>query len=561
MNRRKSGSPRVLQLLGVLSIAAIFGMGCSDTGPIAFTENSDSKVVIPADLVSPAHRAVGLETGLVLEWEDPADEGGVYTVYLDTVNPPQKTIAQSIVDTFHVVSGLKNKTTYYWYVVTDEDGHIGKSEIFRFTTRFNVERTFELGITDAVAIAHDGAPFVSMTGFGLLFLESGGMWYPFTGDFWGTKTCEGDNCGDILAQIVTIHFDTKGVLWLGTKDYGFSKATVIKDSVESSDGSGYVDVYTLQVTSFQSALKSALKDARTVRDLQDDQHGNMWIATNMGVVRRTNDGKLVAFSSTLPSKMVNAVLIDSAKNAQDESEGIWAGTDGGAALLSLKRNISSVTRVDSVRTEIDSVQQADPGSLVDTTFLLDSIMAIDTIVANSFTYLNPDDSTLQTVITMDTLFEFLRFDTVETYFWQIDTTTITEVDTTIDTIWTVSSSMDNLPDKRVSCMEMSSDGSIWAGTYSGGVIKFDGTEWTEMTLVNTQIGTGVINCLLIDASGDIWAGTEGGGIVRFAPDGGSSRIYISETSSLPSNYVRDLAIDSSGKIWAATTNGVISFTE
>jgi ligand-binding sensor domain-containing protein len=95
------------------------------------------------------------------------------------------------------------------------------------------------------------------------------------------------------------------------------------------------------------------------------------------------------------------------------------------------------------------------------------------------------------------------------------------------------------------------------GTYgleqSGGLAKFDGTNWTVYKYRNSLLPSDTVYAIAIDGGGNIWIGTRRG-LAKF--DGVKTWIvYDTSNSGLPSNDVRAIAIDGVGNIWIGTYRG------
>jgi len=98
---------------------------------------------------------------------------------------------------------------------------------------------------------------------------------------------------------------------------------------------------------------------------------------------------------------------------------------------------------------------------------------------------------------------------------------------------------------------VAADQSIWAGTWGGGVSRFDGKKWTSFTVKDGLAGS-IVYSMAQDAKGVFWFGTNKG-LTRY--DGKSWR-SIDNRSGLLDNNVYALAVAPNGDIWAGTKRGV-----
>lgn len=112
---------------------------------------------------------------------------------------------------------------------------------------------------------------------------------------------------------------------------------------------------------------------------------------------------------------------------------------------------------------------------------------------------------------------------------------------------------DGLPVNSVPAIRQARDGYLWIGTQEG-LVRFDGARFTVFDSANAAaITNNYFTSVLVDRGGSIWAGTFGGGVVRFrngvlaAQDiGGSAK----------NRRVRCLYEDTRGAIWIGSDAGL-----
>jgi ligand-binding sensor domain-containing protein len=95
-------------------------------------------------------------------------------------------------------------------------------------------------------------------------------------------------------------------------------------------------------------------------------------------------------------------------------------------------------------------------------------------------------------------------------------------------------------------------------TYSEGLAKFDGVNWTVYNTSNSGLPSNYIRALAIDEKGNIWIGTASQGLVKF--DGKNWTVYKRSNSGLPDNNVTAIAIDGRGNKWIATGAGGLALS-
>lgn len=95
------------------------------------------------------------------------------------------------------------------------------------------------------------------------------------------------------------------------------------------------------------------------------------------------------------------------------------------------------------------------------------------------------------------------------------------------------------------------DQSVWAGTWGGGVSRFDGARWQNYTTRDGLAGD-IVYSIVQEPSGVLWFGTNNG-VSRY--DGKYWHNYDQKTGLLENN-VYALAVAPNGDIWAGTKRGV-----
>ena len=110
---------------------------------------------------------------------------------------------------------------------------------------------------------------------------------------------------------------------------------------------------------------------------------------------------------------------------------------------------------------------------------------------------------------------------------------------------------DGLAQDTVYTVLRSRDGSVWAGTLSGGVSRFKDGRFTTYTSRN-GLASDSISAMLEASDGTIWLATANG-LNAFAND--SWRVYTGR-EGLPSGHVNCLLEDSHGVLWIGTSEGL-----
>src|SRR6266481_445405 len=112
---------------------------------------------------------------------------------------------------------------------------------------------------------------------------------------------------------------------------------------------------------------------------------------------------------------------------------------------------------------------------------------------------------------------------------------------------------DGLPENTVQAFAQTPDHYLWIGT-SGGLVRFDGARFVVFDRGNTpEIRENSIFCLTVSRDGSLWAGTDGGGLLRYQK--GGFRAY-SAADGLTNGFVRAVYEDREGTLWAGTDDGL-----
>ena len=127
-----------------------------------------------------------------------------------------------------------------------------------------------------------------------------------------------------------------------------------------------------------------------------------------------------------------------------------------------------------------------------------------------------------------------------------------------DGSWSAISMLDGLPSNNVSAIDFAAD-AVWFGTDRGVAVRRDGrwTTYQHIAADEPMIGDAFVAMAVEDVGGKCihWFGGEGG---LLAFDGTDWTIYKESNSALPSNDVRDIEIDSAGTKWVCTAGGIAS---
>lgn len=109
-------------------------------------------------------------------------------------------------------------------------------------------------------------------------------------------------------------------------------------------------------------------------------------------------------------------------------------------------------------------------------------------------------------------------------------------------------SRSGLPSDYVYCCNRDNDNTLWIGT-SAGLCKYDAIPVVYDTS-NSGLPSNSISAIQFDDLGNLWLGTIGGGVVKY--DGNDWTVFNSTNTGLPvSNKITDIAVLNSNFIWVS----------
>ncbi|NOY48985.1 MAG: response regulator [Chlorobi bacterium] len=109
-----------------------------------------------------------------------------------------------------------------------------------------------------------------------------------------------------------------------------------------------------------------------------------------------------------------------------------------------------------------------------------------------------------------------------------------------------------LPNSYIRNISIDKQGVIWIGSYTGGLISYDGQFFDQYTEKTGLSDNGIVT-MTIDDKERIWMGTARGGVNCY--DGNTITQYTTN-QGLPSNLILAVINDSKGRMWFGTTKGL-----
>lgn len=306
----------------------------------------------------------------------------------------------------------------------------------------------------------------------------------------------------------------------------------------------------------------------TVYDIDQDQQGYIWFATQVGAARF--DGyEFANFNSTngLPDDNVNCLMVDKQGN-------VWLGTEKGVAVFD-GTEFSIYTEADGlVNNRVDDLLEDTNGNIWVTTAYGLSVITEDKILSysqdnalvdNSITKLFVDSEGSVYVATFPGLtifqdpYSFEKFheekiirDIMETssgeiwYATQGDGIILNE-DKIESKLWI----SEGMREGTVFTLLEDSEKRIWISTYEGGLYVYEDGHFDK---VSQKYGMEILAAdFYEDTNHRIWIRTFEDGIWLY--DDGDFK-HITAVNNLAHNNVRDIFEDKYGNIWFGTLDGV-----
>lgn len=117
-----------------------------------------------------------------------------------------------------------------------------------------------------------------------------------------------------------------------------------------------------------------------------------------------------------------------------------------------------------------------------------------------------------------------------------------------DRPWRTLTTTQGLPGRHVTALATAPDGTLWVGTYGGGLATVRGD---QIKPVASSLPSPWITTLTVTNANEVWVGTSGEGVARF--NGQTWTVY---TKELPDPFVRSLISDKTGNVYVGTGLGL-----
>jgi ligand-binding sensor domain-containing protein len=305
--------------------------------------------------------------------------------------------------------------------------------------------------------------------------------------------------------INTIAEDRGGTIWIGT-DWGLAR---------------------LEGSRFRNLPEA--RDGAAVRGIFEDREGNLWVGSDSGLTRYRDDlFTTLGKSEGVPDNGPATVF-------QDRQGTVWAGYDD--ALVMMRGPQRPAIRISNASLFIRHLRETSSGQL-----LVPSRQGLIRLTdGHQSTFIAPDPQGRKTV--------FDALEDVKGNIWLALPNGLGVLEH--DRFRTVISAGPLFRDDSFYVLATTRDGSLWAGTLSEGLWRYNNGEKRLFTTAD-GLGSGQIRSLHSDSAGTLWIGTLDGGLNAFR-DGRFIR-YRARDGLLSDNIYG--ITDDGESLWLSTSRGI-----
>jgi len=333
---------------------------------------------------------------------------------------------------------------------------------------------------------------------------------------WNSKGLKNDH-------ILSLHQDRNGGLWVGTDGGGLS---CFKD--------GNWTLY--------NQTDGGLAD-NTVRALCEDQSGHLWVGTNSGLHRLGND-KIERYSI---DDGLTGLPITALAGGADGSLWIGTGSNGVCCLKDGKfRHLPIGKKFPGSEAAITSLHESDGGLYLwigtenGLFYLLnrpgEKVQAAENDKSRGFA-----GSSIRALM-MDRRNRLWVGTEGDGLFCRMNSNSFQTVQTA-----------QGLPDFFVYSLLQDSEGNIWFGTYTSGLVRLKRTELDNVT-VEDGLPENSIHTVLQDQQHNLWVGTARSGLCRIKGDKVVETVTVAD--GLTGNRIHSLCNDRDQTLWIGTSTGL-----
>ncbi|UCH95509.1 MAG: SpoIIE family protein phosphatase [Candidatus Aminicenantes bacterium] len=329
--------------------------------------------------------------------------------------------------------------------------------------------------------------------------------------------------------VIVIFEDRDGNLWFGT------------------DGGGGLYLYRRQDRIFiPFNTQHGLSDG-SINSIFEDQEGSLWLGTTNGGLNRLKDTLFTTYSTAegISQDMVWCVL-------EDSNERIWIGTANGLCCLVSKNGKRKCVTYTTKHGLCDNVINS---------IIEDRWQNIWIGTPRGLSCLNTGDFSISTIKTRSDDREVTCIHEDRQGNLWIGTNSGKLYYLTNNALKTVSTS-EKLPINRITCMHQDLSGNLWIGSTEKGVVRLQGGLLTNESqgalCTHYSVRNGLTNnfvlCFYENQDGSLWIGTYGGGLNCFK-DG--KFVSCTTKDGLLCDEVYQVLEDNEEHLWMSSNKGIL----
>jgi ligand-binding sensor domain-containing protein/signal transduction histidine kinase/DNA-binding NarL/FixJ family response regulator len=352
-------------------------------------------------------------------------------------------------------------------------------------------------------------------------------------------------------SILKIFEDASGLLWVGTRDAGVAVFRVTKGNILEKVNIG-----------------SQLQTASRVNAIYQDLKQNIWIATSAGLLLfERGSGKVYRFQGNAYGLRSNVFL----SIVQDSQQQLYVGLqDGGVYKLTLQnigKSTPSELKFEELKHEsglhitersvqelfFDKEENLWAGTYGDGIFMLSRTPDKFKAFHRKLKYNNGEDHIRYYGMCTD----------AEGYLWMGtdgDGIYKTTVSGKIIRHYRADGKANSIKDNAILYAYKDSRNTLWFGTYSKGLFRYDRksdafVNYAHQPKTTGTLGGNDVRVIQEDNQHRIWVGTNGGGLSMLDEATGKFTTFNEQNSNIGSNDVRSLQHDDKGNLWVGTYGG------
>lgn len=357
----------------------------------------------------------------------------------------------------------------------------------------------------------------------------------------------------MTVDVYAMHFDRKGILWIGSKFDGLYRMTsdtlthhlggegfemkTIRCITSDNEGKVWIgtDLYVVwyEDGTFTHAPPSLGIPKGFINELAPQNDGRMLAATEYGVFRYS-EGRFRKLINDiqLPREIIQTVMMD-------RENSIWLGTYRGGLVMMRQSKFHNILKFEGLPNAVINTIYEDNDRIfwIGTDFGLarlqgDQLQAYVLEGNASTNRIRDIYKDRQGRLWLATYHGLALF-----------------ADGKVQKLYTTE---DGLISNRIRRIKEGTDGDIWLATTSGiSRMMSDGS------IVNYHREHGLTNefimAMLFDSGGTLWIGTDGGGLFRME---GETFVPVAYNTTIVSDIIFNLFEDKLGRIWLSTNSGV-----